>query len=177
VKLGPTGDVALNLVCFDRPILPPRWPQLSRPTWHSIREFRTTGHLRAPGDDVAGDSASALFRASGAAGLGDPGRFIHEYRWETRERSRNVIVSWLLVELIELSAAASGSLHPALPDWWAEVEVSTAMAVPLSLILTYRGSGLIHGDTLHWAIFVASGLSWSLGAGVRTSPIVGSCGI
>jgi hypothetical protein len=59
--LGPTGDVALNLVCFDGPLLPPRWPQLSRPTWDPIREFSTTGHLRAPGDDVARDSAYALF--------------------------------------------------------------------------------------------------------------------
>jgi hypothetical protein len=76
--LGPTGDVALNFVCFGRPILPPRWPQLSRPTSDPIREFHTTGHLRAPGDDVARDSAYALFRVSGVASLGDPGRFICE---------------------------------------------------------------------------------------------------
>jgi hypothetical protein len=33
-------------------------------------------------------------------------------------------------EFFELSAAARGSLYPALPDWLAEVEVITDMAVP-----------------------------------------------
>ena len=150
---GPSGDVALNLVSFARPFLPPRWPLLSRPTWDPIREFPTTGHLRAPGDDVARDSAYALFRASGVAGLGDPGRFIREYRREKRDRRRKVLVSWSQVEFFELAAATRGSLYPALPDWWADVEVSTAMAVPLPPVLTYRGSGLIRGDPLHWAIF------------------------
>jgi hypothetical protein len=151
--LGPTGDVALNLVCFDRPLLPPRWPQLSRPTWDPIREFPTTGHLSASGDDVARDSTYALFRASGVAGLGDHGRFIREYRREKRDRRRNVLVSWSQVEFFELSAAARGSLYPALPDWWAEVEVNTAMRVPIPPVLTYLGSGLIGGDPLHWVIF------------------------
>jgi hypothetical protein len=63
------------------------------------------------------------------------------------------LVSWYQVEFFELSAAARGSLYPALPDWWAEVEVSTAMSVPLPPVLTYRCSGLIRGDPLHWAIF------------------------
>jgi hypothetical protein len=151
--LGPTGDVALNLVCFDRPLLPPRWPQLSRPTWDQIREFPTTGHLSASGDDVARDSTYALFRASGVAGLGDHGRFIREYRREKRDRRRNVLVSWSQVEFFELSAAARGSLYPALPDWWAEAAVNTAMRVPIPPVLTYLGSGLIGGDPLHWVIF------------------------
>jgi hypothetical protein len=83
---GPTGDVALNLVCFDRPLLPPRCPQLFRWTWDPIREFHTTGHLRASGDDFARDSAYALFRASGVAGLGDTGRLIREYWREMQDR-------------------------------------------------------------------------------------------
>jgi hypothetical protein len=78
--IGPTADVALKLVCFDKPLLPPRWPQLSRPTWDPIHEFPTTGHFCTPDDDVSRDSAYALFRASGAAGIGDPGRFIRKYR-------------------------------------------------------------------------------------------------
>jgi hypothetical protein len=44
-------------------------------------------------------------------------------------------------------------MYPALPDWWAEVEVNIALAVPLPPVLTYRGSGLILGDPLNWAIF------------------------
>jgi hypothetical protein len=102
---------------------------------------------------VARDSAYALLRGSGVAGLGDRGRFIREYRRKKRDRRRNVLVSWSQVEFFELSAAACGSLYPALPDWWAEVEVSTAIAVPLPPVVTYRGSGLIRGDPLHWAIF------------------------
>jgi hypothetical protein len=85
--------------------------------------------------------------------LGDHGQFIREYRREKRDSRRNVLVSWSQVELFELSAAACGSLYPALHDWWAEVEVNTAMAVPVPPVLTYRGSGLIRGDPLHWAIF------------------------
>jgi hypothetical protein len=46
--LDTTWDVALNLVCFGRPILPPRWTKLSRPTWDPIREFPTMGHVCAP---------------------------------------------------------------------------------------------------------------------------------
>jgi hypothetical protein len=111
------------------------------------------GHLCTPDDDVSRDSAYALFRASGVAGRGDPGRFIREYRWERRDCRRNVLVSWSQVEFFELSAAARGSLYPSLPDWWAEVEVSTAMSVPLPPVLTYGGSGFIRGDPLHWAIF------------------------
>ena len=174
---GPSGDVALNLVSFARPFLPPRWPLLARPTWDPIREFPTTGHLRAPGDDVSRDSAYALFRASGVAGLGDPGRFIREYRQEKRDRRRKVLVSWSQVEFFELAAATRGSLYPALPDWWADVEVSTAMAVPLPPVLTYRGSGLIRGDPFIEQFSVVSGPSWSLAAGARTSTFVGSCGI
>jgi hypothetical protein len=126
---------------------------VSRPTWDPIREFPTTGHLSASEDDVSRDSAYALFRASGVAGLGDPGRFIREYRRAKRDRRRNVLVSWSQVEYFELSAAARGSLYPALPDWWAEVKVNTVMPVPLPPVLTYRGSGFIRGDPLHWAIF------------------------
>jgi hypothetical protein len=151
--LGPIGDLALNLVCFDRPLLPPWWPQLSRPTRDPIHKFPTTGHLHAPGDDVARDSACVLFRASGVAGLGDPGRLIREYRREKLDRRRTFLVSWSQVELLELSAAARWSLYPALPDSWAEVEARTAMTVPLPPVLTYRGSGLIRRDPLHWAIF------------------------
>jgi hypothetical protein len=175
--LGPTGDVALSLICFDWPLLPPRWPQLSRSTWDPIREFPTTGHLSASGDDVARDSAYALFCASGVAGLGDPGRLICEYRREKRDRRRNVLVSWSQVEFFELSAAARGSLYPVLPDWWAEVEVNTAMAVPLPPVLTYRASGLIRGDPLHWAIFRSEWTVLVLVTGVPTSTIVGLCGI
>jgi hypothetical protein len=88
------------------------------------------------------------------AGQGDPGRFIREYRREKRDSRRSVLVSWSQVEIFELlSAAARGSLYPALPEWWAEVEVSTAMAVPLPPVLTYRGRRLIRVDPLHWAIF------------------------
>jgi hypothetical protein len=128
-------------------------PQLSRPTWDPIREFPTTGNLCKPVDDVARDSAYALYRASGVAGLGDPGRFIREYRREKRDRRGDVLVYGSQVEFFELSAAARGSLYPALPESWAEVEVSTDMSVPLPPVLTYRGSGLILGDPLHWAIF------------------------
>jgi hypothetical protein len=145
--------VSLGLVCFDRPLLPPGWPQLSRPTWDPIREFPTTGHLSTPDDDFARDSAYALFRASGVAGIGDPGRSIREFRREKRDRRRNVLVSWSQMEFLELSAAARWYLYPALPDWWVEVEVSTAMSVPITPVLTYRGSGIIRGDPLHWAIF------------------------
>jgi hypothetical protein len=112
----------------------------------------TTGHLSASGDDVARDSTYALFRAGGVDGLGDPGRFIREYRREKRDRRRKVLVSWSQVEFFELSAAAGGSLYPALPDWW-EGGLNNSMAVTIPPVLTYRGSGLIRGDPLHWAIF------------------------
>jgi hypothetical protein len=150
---GPTDGVSLAFVCLDRPLIPLRWPVLSRPTWDPVREFPVTGQLCVPGDDVPRDSAYALFRASGLAELGDPGRFIREYRREKRDRRRKVLVSWSQVEFFEIPTSARAALYPGLPEWWDEVEVSTAMSVPLPPILTYRGSGLIRGDPLHWAIF------------------------
>jgi hypothetical protein len=81
--------VSLELVCLERPLLPFRWPRLSRPTGDPVREFPVQGSLQIPGEDVPRDSAYALFRSSGLGGLGDPGRFIREFKREKRDRRRN----------------------------------------------------------------------------------------
>jgi hypothetical protein len=145
--------VSLELVCLERPLLPFRWPRLSRPTGDPVREFPVQGSLQIPGEDVPRDSAYALFRSSGLGGLGDPGRFIREFKREKRDRRRNFLVSWSQVEFFDIPTAARAGLYPHLPEWWAGVEVSTSMSVPLPPIVTYHGSGLIRGDALSWAIF------------------------
>jgi hypothetical protein len=55
------------------------------------------------------------------------------------------------------------TLYPQTPEDWAEWECPAGMAVPLPAVVTYRGSRLIKGDSLHWRIFYAE---WVLNATV-----------
>ena len=135
------------------PYAPFRWPSLPRPTPFPRQEFAAEGVIAVPGESCARDSAYALYKASLAAGAGDPGRFIAEYRKESRLRTKGLLVAWTQVEFHQIFPGDRAALYPEVPREWGEWEVPTAMKAPLPPSLAYAGSYLIRGDRLVWAIF------------------------
>jgi hypothetical protein len=85
--------------------------------------------------------------------LGDPGRFVTEFRKQARMRMKNRLVSWTQVEYHQIFPANRATLYPATPVDWTEWEVPLSMTVPLPPSLSYAGIRLLRGDLPTWAIF------------------------
>jgi hypothetical protein len=79
----------------------------------------------------------------------------------TTNRRAGVLLSWAGEEYNYLPPGLRKTLYRQTPEAWAEWECPAGMAVPLPAVVTYRGSRLIKGDSLHWRIFYAE---WVLNA-------------
>jgi hypothetical protein len=149
----PDGVVSLELVCYDRPLVPYRWPTSGRPTVSPDAQFSQRGCVSIAGENFARDSGYALYLSSLMADNGDPGRFVAELRKEYKNRCAGVLLTWAQVEYYQVPIGLRRTLYPRTPDDWVDWEVSGYMTVPLPAVVVYRGSRLIMGDQLHWAIF------------------------
>ena len=145
--------VSWSLLCFQSPFAPHQWPRLSRVTDFPLREFPLSGLVHVANEAHARDSAYGLYLSSTAAGHGDPGRFLAEYRKEAKARRRGWLVAWNQVEYYQLYPASRVGLYPQIPPDWAQWEVPTNMSVPLPPVVAYAGSGLITGNSVVGGIF------------------------
>ncbi len=149
----PEALVSLELVCHDRPLVPYRWPSSDRPTAFPDTEFSQRGCVSIAGENFARDSGYALYLSSLMADNGDPGRFVAELRKEYKNRCAGVLLTWSQVKYSQVPIGLRRTLYPRTPDDWVDWEVSGYMTLPLPAVVVYRGSRLIMGDQLHWAIF------------------------
>jgi hypothetical protein len=158
------ADLHPEYLLLSRPFLPRPWLTSGRKTLDPEREFPRQGQVHLPQEAFARDSGYEFYLSSLMAGEGDPARFTEELRKEQKNRRAGVLLSWAQVEYYHLPPGLRKSLYPQTPDDWVEWECPAGMAVPLPTVVTYRGSRLIRGDSLHWRIFYAE---WVLNATVR----------
>jgi hypothetical protein len=145
--------VSLELVCDDRPLVPFRWPASVRPTLSPDIELSRRGYVKREGEKFARDSGYAVYLSILMANNGDPGRFVAELRKEYKNRCARVLLTLGQVEYYQVPIGLLQALYPRTPGDWVDWEVSGYMAVPIPAVVAYRGSRLIMGDQLHWAIF------------------------
>jgi hypothetical protein len=158
------ADLHPEYLLHSRPFLPRPWHTSGRNTIDPEREFPPRGKVQLPHEAFARDSGYSFYISSLMAGEGDPGRFTEELRKEHKNCRAGVLLSWAHVEYYHLPPGLRKTLYTQTPEDWAEWECPVGMAVPLPAVVTYRGSRLIEGDSLHWRIFYAE---WVLNATVR----------
>jgi hypothetical protein len=149
-----TAEVDGSLLFLDQPRTPFHWSP-SPPRFHGdpIAEYPHEVDVFLPRDSIPRDSGYAVYAAGVAGNLGVPGRLLKEYRREWRHRRNGLLKSWSQTDYYDLSSHSRDSLYPKTPQGWSDAEVPKRMFVPLPPVVTYRGSELIRGDPLQWAIF------------------------
>jgi hypothetical protein len=130
----PKTEVSLELVCYDRPLVPYRWPTSGRPTAYPDSEFSRRGYVNLAAETFARDSGYALYLSSLMANNGDPGRFVVELRKEYKNRCAGVLLTWAQVEYYQVPIGLRRTLYPRTPNDWVHWEVSGHMTVPLVVI-------------------------------------------
>jgi hypothetical protein len=154
VAFADSVEVDGSLLFFEKPLVPMKWsPAPQRYHGDPISEYPQAGDVFLARDSVPRDSGYAVYAAGVAGELGVPGRLLREYRREWRHRRRGVLKSWSQTEFYNLPQHAKETLYPKVPKDWSAAEVPARMFVPLPPVVTYRGSALVRGDALHWAIF------------------------
>jgi hypothetical protein len=153
-KVPDTAEVDGSLLFLDKPRTPFHWsPSPQRCHGDPIAEYPRGGDIFLPRDSVPRDSGYAVYAAGVAGNLGVPGMILKEYRREWRHRRSGLLKSRSQTEYYDLSSHSRESLYPETPQGCSDAEVPVHMFVPLPPVVTYRGSELIRGDPLHWAIF------------------------
>jgi hypothetical protein len=158
------ADMHPDYLLHSRPFLPRPWLTSGRKTIDPEREFARRGQVQLPHEAFTRDSGYEFYIWSLLAGEGDPGRFTEEIRKEHKSRRAGVLLSLAQVEYYHLPPGLRKKVFPQTPEDWVEWECPEEMAVTLPAVVTYRGSRLIKGDSLHWQIFYAE---WVIKATVR----------
>jgi hypothetical protein len=90
----PEAVVSLELVRYDRPLVPYRWPISGRPTVYPESEFSRRGYLSVAGEDFCGRQRICAIPVEPNGWPGGPGRFAIEMREEYKNRCGGVLMNW-----------------------------------------------------------------------------------
>jgi hypothetical protein len=98
-------------------------------------EFPAWGDMLVSGENVAWDSAHALYQASLLAQLGDPGRFLAEYVNEAKLQTWGWLISWGFVWMHPSARDDAASAVQSLTQWLvllASCQSGAPIIVPIS---------------------------------------------